>query len=100
MKRTTIQALVIAVSLAMASTAFAQGRHDEKPHGQQKPAQAAKEGEAKSQPMAGGRHDERPHGTQKSSVKKETANKGDMEKKEMMKGEMMKNEGEMGKGMK
>lgn len=84
MKSTKIQALAIAVSLAMASTAFAQGRHDEKPHAQQKPAQAAKEGEAKSQPMAGGRHDERPHGKPKSG-----------EKKEMMKGE-----GEMGKGMK
>lgn len=84
MKSIKPQAMAIAVSLAMASTAFAQGRHDEKPHGQQKPAQAAKEGEAKSQPMAGGRHDERPHGTPKSGAKKE----------------MMKNEGEMGKGMK
>lgn len=84
MKGTKIQALGLAVSLAMASTACAQGRHDEKPPTQQKPAQAAKEGEAKSQPMAGGRHDERPHGKPKSG-----------EKKEMMKGE-----GEMGKGMK
>lgn len=91
----TAKILVFLMTAALATTALAQGRHDEKPHGQQKPAQTAKEGEAKGQPMAGGRHDERPHGTPKSGVKKEPANKGDMNKKEMMK-----NEGEMGKGMK
>lgn len=87
------QALVAALTLAVASTAFAQGRHDEKPHGQ-KPAQASKEG--KSQPPAmGGRHDEKPHGQPQGKSGKEAAGKtGGMKK------DMMKNEGEMGKGMK
>lgn len=100
MKSTKIKILAIAASLAMVSTVFAQGRHDEKPHGQKKPAQTAKEGDAKGQSMSGGRHDEKPHGTPKSGAKKEVATKGDMGKKEMMKGDMMKNEGDMAKGMK
>ncbi len=96
MKHGAIQTLVFALTAAMAMTAFAQGRHDEKPHGQQKPAQASQEGESKAPAMTGGRHDERPHGAKKSAPKKDSAGKaGEMHKKEMMK-----NESDMGKGMK
>lgn len=96
MKSSTLKTLVLVMTAALATTALAQGRHDEKPHGRQKPAQATKESGAGNTAMSGGRHDERPHGTQKPVVKKDPAAKsGEMQKKEMMK-----NEGDMGKGMK
>lgn len=59
--KTTLTAVVAAMSLAMAASAMAQGRHDEKPHGMAK-QQASQDNERKSRPMTGGRHDERPHG--------------------------------------
>ena len=96
MKHRTMQTLVFALTAAVAMTAFAQGRHDEKPHGQQKPAQASKEGESRAPAMTGGRHDERPHGPPKTAAKKDSAGKAD----DMHKKEMMKNESDMGKGMK
>lgn len=96
MRRNKIQTLLFVLTVALTTTAFAQGRHDEKPHGQQKPAQATKDGGAGNPAMSGGRHDERPHGMQKPVAKKDPATKpGEMQKKEMMK-----NEGDMGKGMK
>lgn len=96
MRHHKIQTLLFVLTVALTTTAFAQGRHDEKPHGQQKPAQATKEGVTGNPAMSGGRHDERPHGMQKPVAKKDTAAKpGETQKKEMMK-----NEGDMGKGMK
>lgn len=71
MKRASIAVVTLALSTALAATAFAQGRHDEKPHGSTKPS--AESTERKSQPMAGGRHDERPHGARKSAAKKADA---------------------------
>ena len=94
MRRNKIQTLLFVLTVALTTTAIAQGRHDEKPHGQQKPAQATKESGPGT--PAGGRHDERPHGMQKPVAKKDTAAKPE----EMQKKEMMKNEGDMGKGMK
>jgi hypothetical protein len=73
MKRASIAALVLVFGTALATTAFAQGRHDEKPHGSTKPSAESTEG--KSQPMAGGRHDEKPHGTKKPAAKKADAAK-------------------------
>jgi hypothetical protein len=78
MKRSSIAALVLIFGTALATTAFAQGRHDEKPHGSTKPSAESTEG--KSQPMAGGRHDERPHGTRKAVDKKAGLKKADTEK--------------------
>lgn len=96
MRRNKMQTLFFVLTIALATTAFAQGRHDEKPHGQQKPTQAPKEGGPGNPAMTGGRHDERPHGMQKPVAKKDAAAKpGEMQKKETMK-----NEGDMGKGMK
>lgn len=96
MKNSTMQTLVLVLTAAMATTALAQGRHDEKPHAQQKPAQVSKEDGVRAPPMTGGRHDERPHGPPKKTAKKDTAGKTD----DMHKKDMMKNEGDMGKGMK
>ncbi len=78
MKRTSIAAFVLVLGTALATTAFAQGRHDEKPHGSTKPSAESTEG--RSQPMAGGRHDERPHGTRKAVDKKAGLKKADTEK--------------------
>ncbi len=97
MKHGTLQTLVFVLTAAVAMTAFAQGRHDEKPHGQQKSAQASKDSGERAPPMTGGRHDERPHGPpKKTATKKDAAGKTD----DMHKKEMMKNESDMGKGMK
>ena len=78
MKRASIAALILVLGTALATTAFAQGRHDEKPHGSTKPSAESTEG--KQQPMTGGRHDERPHGAKKAVDKKAVMKKGDAEK--------------------
>lgn len=53
MKR-VVTALVSVVAMAILATpSFAQGRHDEKPHGSSKPSTAASES-----PASAGRHDE------------------------------------------
>lgn len=64
----TFTAVATAISLAMAASAMAQGRHDEKPHGMAK-QQASQDKERRSQPVTGGRHDERPHGMTKPEKK-------------------------------
>lgn len=56
--------LAAALCIGVSVTSFAQGRHDEKPHGSAKP-QASDDSVRKSPPMSGGRHDERPHGPMK-----------------------------------
>ena len=69
MKRAYIAAVIVAFGTALAATAFAQGRHDEKPHGSTKPSAESSEG--KYEPMPGGRHDERPHGQRKPAKQAE-----------------------------
>lgn len=96
MKHGALQTLVLILTASVAMTAFAQGRHDEKPHGQKKPVQSSKESGVRPPPMTGGRHDERPHGPPRKTAAKDAADKTD----DMHKTEMMKNEGDMGKVMK
>ena len=71
MKRAFIAAIAIAAGTALATATFAQGRHDEKPHGSTKPSAQSTEG--KYEPMSGGRHDEKPHGPRKLAKKAEPA---------------------------
>lgn len=73
MKRASIAAIILAFGTALAATAFAQGRHDEKPHGSTKPSAESTEG--KYEPMPGGRHDEKPHGPRKLATKKADSTK-------------------------
>jgi len=73
MKRIIVAVIASALGAAVALTAVAQGRHDEKPHGLSKPATEQSEA---SGPSTGGRHDERPHGMKKKAApKKKTAPK-------------------------
>jgi Cu/Ag efflux protein CusF len=65
MKRTAIATLVFTLGTVLASTASAQGRHDDRPHGVAKPAEPSSAVE--SVPSTGGRHDERPHGVVRAS---------------------------------
>lgn len=57
-----------ALGISAASGTYAQGRHDEKPHGMQKPTAQPAEQVSPGGPM--GRHDERPHGPRKPAAKK------------------------------
>lgn len=50
---------VLTVPLLSSGAGSAQGRHDDKPHGAQAPADQES---ASPQPMVDGRHGERPHG--------------------------------------
>ena len=67
MKHIAIATIVFAVSTAVGSAAYAQGRHDDKPHGMPKDMPMAKE--SQGAPAPAGRHDERPHGQKKPSAK-------------------------------
>ena len=78
MKSVLISAVVFVFGIALASAAFAQGRHDEKPHGSAKPSAGSTEG--KYEPMPGGRHDEKPHGPRKPAAKKSESEKADAPK--------------------
>ena len=62
---------LLAALAAFSTTAIAQGRHDEKPHGMKKPAPTASEESRAS--GTGGRHDEGPttHGKKKPAAKKD-----------------------------
>jgi len=68
MKSKTLAAFTMILGIALSASAFAQGRHDEKPHGMAKnpPAQAT-DTERKS--AGSGRHDEKPHGMKKPAKK-------------------------------
>lgn len=68
MKHPAIAAVVFAVSAALGTTSFAQGRHDDRPHGMMKSAPAASED--RGAPGMMGRHDERPHGQKKPAAKR------------------------------
>ncbi len=69
MKHALIATIVFAFGTALATASFAQGRHDEKPHGSTKPS--AESTELAPVPVSGGRHDERPHGQRKPAQKKD-----------------------------
>jgi hypothetical protein len=69
MKRALITTAVFAFGTVLATAVFAQGRHDEKPHGSTKPS--AEVVQYEPVPISGGRHDERPHGPRKAVVKKD-----------------------------
>ncbi len=68
MKRHLLAAIVTSFGIALAAAAFAQGRHDEKPHGSNKPS--VDSSESYSPRMTGGRHDERPHGVRRTASNK------------------------------
>lgn len=67
MKPTAIATIVFAASTALGSAAYAQGRHDDKPHGMPKDMPMAAKSEGAPGPA--GRHDERPHGQMKPAKK-------------------------------
>jgi len=67
MKRTPIAIIVFAASAALGTTAWAQARHDEKPHGMPKNMPMATDSQAA--PAPAGRHDEKPHGQKKPAKK-------------------------------
>jgi hypothetical protein len=75
MKSKTLATFAMILGIALSAPAFAQGRHDEKPHGMAKnpPAQAT-DTERKS--AGSGRHDEKPHGMKKSAKKADDTAKG------------------------
>jgi hypothetical protein len=68
MKSLLVKTTVLAVALALPIAAYSQGRHDEKPHASQKPAETST-----ARPAAtGGRHDSgvTTHGPGKVAKKK------------------------------
>ncbi len=67
MKTGAIAAIVFAVSTAIGTAAYAQGRHDDKPHGMHKDMPMSMDG--KGAPGPAGRNDERPHGQEKAAKK-------------------------------
>ena len=77
MKMKTLPALTMILGIALSTLAFAQGRHDEKPHGMSKPAATQEVNETGT--PTGGRHDEgvTTHGTRKTNAKKDSAKAGD-----------------------
>lgn len=66
MKKLVVAIVTAAFGLAVASTALAQGRHDDK-HGKGKPSAAPDTSVADRTP---GRHDQRPHGMPKKKAEK------------------------------
>ena len=77
MKTKILAALTMILGIALSTSVFAQGRHDEKPHGMSKPA-ATEEIKETGTPT-GGRHDEgiTTHGARKANAKKDSAKAGD-----------------------
>ena len=75
MKSFGTSAIALAIALALAGGAYAQARHDEKPHGNAKPAPSAT-ADTPAADRTPGRHDERPHGpakkTRKADAKKDS----------------------------
>jgi len=78
MKTKTLAVLTMILGIALSTSAFAQGRHDEKPHGMGKPAAATPESK-ETRIATGGRHDEgvTTHGAKKTSAKKDSAKTDD-----------------------
>jgi hypothetical protein len=77
MKSKSLTALAMILGIALSTSAFAQGRHDEKPHGMPKNPPAAESSDGDKGPAVGGRHDEKPHGMKKPAVKKDSAKAAD-----------------------
>ena len=76
MKSKSLAVLTMILGLALSTSAFAQGRHDEKPHAMGKPStESVDKGERVA--TGSGRHDEKPHGMRKPAVKKDSANAAD-----------------------
>ncbi len=73
MKSKTLAALTVILGIALSTSAFAQGRHDEKPHGMGKPAATQESKEART--ATGGRHDAggTTHGAVKAKAKKDSS---------------------------
>jgi hypothetical protein len=71
MKSVSLAAFTMVLGLAISGTAFAQGRHDEKPHGRMKNPPAASTDTDRVY-AGGGRHDEKPHGMKKPAVKQDS----------------------------
>jgi hypothetical protein len=67
MKRALLTTAAFVLGTALATTSYAQGRHDEKPHGSTKPAVSV----PSAAPVTGGRHDEGPyaHSPRKGAAK-------------------------------
>ncbi len=78
MKSKPLAALTMILGIALSTSAFAQGRHDEKPHGMGQPAAGAQDSK-ETRTATGGRHDAggTTHGAKKTNVKKSSANAGD-----------------------
>lgn len=71
MNRTYLILVSMFAGLALAGSAGAQGRHDDRPHGYDKAkAKAVAAGTQNSVTTsgAGGRHDEKPHGTARKAA--------------------------------
>ena len=68
MKKLITYAFAASIYGAFATGAYAQARHDEKPHGSAKPAPSATTDNPATD-RAPGRHDERPHGKPKAKAK-------------------------------
>lgn len=78
MKKASIHVLAATLGLAIGSAAFAQARHDEKPHGM--PAKPSAAPDTPASERTPGRHDDRPHGKPKTRAKKAPAKKGEAKK--------------------
>ena len=68
MKHIGIAAIVFVAGTALGTTAYAQGRHDDRPHGMPKDMPMATD--SQGAPAPAGRHDEKPHGQKKPAAKK------------------------------
>ncbi len=77
MKSKTLAALTMILGIALSASAFAQGRHDEKPHGMDKPAATQENKETRI--ATGGRHDAgvTTHRARKTTTPKDSAKAGD-----------------------
>ncbi len=72
MKRIGIAAIAFVAGTALGTAAYAQGRHDDRPHGMPKDMPMAKD--CTGAPAPAGRHDEKPHGEKKPAAKKSDCN--------------------------
>ncbi len=77
MKTKTLAVLTMILGIALSTSAFAQGRHDEKPHGMSRPAATQESNEMRT--ATGGRHDEgvTTHRARKTTAQKDSAKAGD-----------------------
>ena len=73
MKSKSLAVLTMILGLALSTSAFAQGRHDEKPHAVGK--QAVESPDKEKVAGGSGRHDEKPHGMRKPAAKKPAVTK-------------------------